>query len=103
MEQVGERVALGHQALLLASVICLQCWADVYVRHSRRHVCFTAPGFVNEAMVKMVPPYLVFALHPTHSNVILVGLPGPFLEGRAVFKVGSVRARDSFVSVLTLL
>lgn len=78
MEQVGKKVALGPQALLLASVMCLQCWADIYVRYSRKYMCFTAPGFIN-AMMKMVSPYLVFALHPTHSNVILVGLPGPFL------------------------
>lgn len=103
MEPVGKKVALGHRALLLASVICSQCRADIYVRYSRTHMCFTAPVFINEMMMKMVSPYLVFALHPTHSNVILVGLPGPFLEGSALFKVGSLRARDSFVCVLTLL
>lgn len=47
--------------------------------------------------------YLVFALHPTHSNVILVGLPGPFLKESAAFKTHLPLARDSLVSALTLL
>lgn len=79
MEHVGKKVALGQQTLLLASVIYLQGWTDIYVRYSRKYMCFTAPGFINAMMMKMVSPYLVFALHPAHSNVILVGLPGAFL------------------------
>lgn len=38
--------------------------------------------------VCVVRPYLMFALHPAHSNIVFVGFPCPFLpEGQATVSV----------------